>query len=233
MRALPQVILLLSLLLLLTACGQTAPPAEAPPSAPSSATELQPETPSEPDGSEEPASSASSESDPAVSEPPENPGGLYMSELLEMTTGDIFDLWGADVTYYDDWYFGSAKYFSYEDGRVPYTFSFNDADYRGAADGSEPLLTVGYFAWNSTGVTMAAPGLPIEVTHPQLQSLAPDGTYYGEVSEGDEIHDGASAYYVIPLTDHADLTYLWLEGSDPETAPADTVTLSCVPHRAG
>lgn len=224
-QALIRILFLGFLSLTLAACGQAPlPPAE-------SAEDMTVVTPS--DAPRDPAQvqspgPAGSDVASAPAEAPDGPDSLYMSDLIRMTTGDIFDLWGPDITYFDDWYFGASKYFYYEDGRVPYTFSFRDLDFKGTAEGSEPLLTVSYYARENADVSYAAPGFPISVTYPQLLELAPEGEYCEEIGEWDEIHEGASSYFVIKLDADTEMTYLWLEGRDASRDPADTVTLTAI-----
>ena len=156
---------------------------------------------------------------------PDNPGGLYLTDLISMTVQDVTALWGEDIAYLDQWYGGSAKYFYYEDGLVPYRFSFLDHDHKGTATGSEPLYTVGYAAWENDAVAMVAPEISISVTYPQLEELGSQGDFSTTVGEGDEFHAGASAYFTFLYDDSIRLDFLWLEGSDCQTDPADAVTV--------
>lgn len=207
-RLLSPLLFLLLLLPALAACGQTGESAQGSPQV------------------QEPAvQEPTLQTTPPPDAPPENPGGLCLSQLAEMTTGEIFDLWGEDVTYLDDWYFGASKYFYYEDGRVPCTFSFIDGALKGYADGSEPIASVSYSPAQGGEAAMAAPGFSVSLTLPQLLELAPEGEAFREAEQGDEVHEGAGGFFTLPLSEHTDLTYLWAEGSDPDTAPADSVTL--------
>lgn len=156
---------------------------------------------------------------------PDNPGGLYLTDLISMTVQDVTALWGEDIAYLDQWYGGSAKYFYYEDERVPYRFAFLDHDHKGTATGSEPLYTVGYAAWENDVVAMVAPEIPISVTYPQLEELGYQGDFSTTVGEGDEFHAGASAYFNFLYNDAIRLDFLWLEGSDCQTDPADSVAV--------
>ena len=73
-RCFPAILLLLSLLLL-GACGQQEDP--------------------------EPTPSSPSESQASL---PDNPGGLYLTDFLDMTVADVTDQWGEDIHYLDGWY---------------------------------------------------------------------------------------------------------------------------------
>lgn len=160
-----------------------------------------------------------------ITQTPDNPGGLYLTDLISMTVQEVTALWGEDIAYLDQWYGGSAKYFYYEDERVPYRFSFLDHEHKGTATGSEPLYTVGYAAWENDVVAMVAPEIPISVTYPQLEALGYQGDFSTTVGEGDEFHAGASAYFTFFYHDTIRLDFLWLEGSDCQTDPADAVTV--------
>lgn len=155
---------------------------------------------------------------------PDNPGGLYLTDFLTMTVSDVTGLWGDDIVYLDGWYWGASKYFYYEDGRVPYTFSFLDEARTGAAEGSEPVDSVTYLTGKG-GVTMVAPELSVSATYPDLTALGLEGVFSTEVSPDDEFHAGAAAYFDCDYGDALRLTFLWLEGSSPETDPPDSITV--------
>lgn len=193
-RCFPAILLLLSLLLL-GACGQQEDP--------------------------EPTPSSPSESQASL---PDNPGGLYLTDFLDMTVADVTDQWGEDIHYLDGWYWGASKFFTYEDDRLPYNFSFLDSARKGTADGGEPLSTVTYLRQRGT-ITMAAPDLPVDATYEDLTALGLTAPLETEVSPYDEFHQGASAYVDWDYSDEIGVTFLWLEGSDPHTDPADTVTV--------
>jgi|GEM_PF-6318296 len=161
-------------------------------------------------------------------EPPANPGEKYMTDFMDMTVGDVTALWGEDIKFFDEWFFGSSKFFFYEDVRVPYTFSYLDPDHKGQPTGSEPIHSVNYAASlfeEAKPVAMVAPNIPADVTFAGLRDLGIEGSYSTEVSEGDELHDGATAYLDYPMTDTYMITFQWLEDHDPETSPVDAVSV--------
>lgn len=173
---------------------------------------------------EDPADSSPSQEtldpQPAVSQ---NPGGLYLTDLLDMTVADVTALWGEDLNYLEGWYFGSSKYFNYADYRVPYHFSFLDETRMGTADGSEPIATVTYLPQQGT-IVLVAPDIPASSTYAQLREQGLEGTFSTEIGPGDEFHQGAAAYFDCDYSDTVGLTFLWSEGLDPEEAPADSIT---------
>lgn len=190
--------LLLSLLLLCS-CGQQEPAEDPADSSPSQET-LSPQ--------------------PDVSQ---NPGGLYLVDLLDMTVADVTALWGEDLNYMEGWYFGASKYFNYADYRVPYHFSFLDEARTGTASGSEAISTVTYLPQQGT-IVLVAPDIPASATYPQLKEQGLEGTFSTEIGPGDEFHQGAAAYFDCDYSDTVGLTFLWSEGLDPAQDPADSIT---------
>lgn len=183
-------------------------------------------------GQQEPAE------DPADSSPPQetldpqpdvsqNPGGLYLTDLLDMTVADVTALWGEDLNYMEGWYFGASKYFNYADYRVPYHFSFLDEARKGTASGSEAISTVTYLPRQGT-IAMVAPDIPASVTYAQLREQELEGTFSTDIGPGDEFHQGAAAYFDCDYSDTVGLTFLWSEGLDPEKDPADSITAARV-----
>ena len=39
-----------------------------------------------------------------IAQTPDNPGGLYLTDLISMTVQDVTTLWGEDIAYLDQWY---------------------------------------------------------------------------------------------------------------------------------
>ena len=160
-----------------------------------------------------------------VEETAENPGGLYLIDYMDMTVGEIMEFWGEDVAYFDGWKGGAMKAFEYEDGRISLVFGFLDPELTGYATGQEELYELWYDAEKYGGIPWIAPDMVADSSYPELIDQGLSGPLLTEVVEGDEIHWGAEGYFHCSYSDTIDLCFIWWDGSDPQTEPADYIML--------
>lgn len=160
-----------------------------------------------------------------VEETAGNPGGLYLTDYMDMTVGEIMEFWGEDVVYLDGWKGGAMKGFEYEDGRIPLMFGFLDPELTGYATGQEELYELRYDTEECGDIPWVAPGLASDSSYPELIDQGLSGSLLKEIVEGDEIHWGAEGYFHCTYSDTVHLCFIWWEGRDPYTEPADYITL--------
>lgn len=155
----------------------------------------------------------------------QNPGGLYLTDYMDMTVADVMEVWGEDVFYEKGWEAGATKFFRYEDGRTSLWFGVLDTDMTGYAEGSEEIFKLDYPAEEQGEILWIAPGLAADAPYPELLEQGLSGPLMTEVIPGDDFHEGAAGYFDCSYSDAVDLCFIWWEGSDPYTEPADYITL--------
>lgn len=156
----------------------------------------------------------------------QNPGGLYLTDYMDMTVADIMDVWGEDVFYEKGWKTGATKFFRYEDGRTSLWFGVLDPDLTGYAEGSQEIYELDYPAEEMGEILWIAPGLSAEASYPELLEQGLSGPLMTEVIPGDDAHAGAAGYFDCSYSDAVELCFIWWEGSDPQTEPADLISLT-------